>query len=63
MFQLLFTRLSMYDLGCLMMHDMRDLQCLNVGITPGCYTHAEARVHGGVRRLRRRPVRAVRFVP
>ena len=20
-----------------MMHDMRDLQCLNVGITPGCY--------------------------
>ena len=23
--------------GCLMMHDMRDLQCLNVGITPGCY--------------------------
>ena len=25
--------------GCLMMHDMRDLQCLNVGITPGCYKH------------------------
>jgi len=23
--------------GCLMMHDMHDLQCLNVGITPGCY--------------------------
>ena len=20
-----------------MMHDMHDLQCLNVGITPGCY--------------------------
>ena len=20
-----------------MMHDMRDLQCLNAGITPGCY--------------------------
>ena len=25
-------------LGCLMMHDMHDLQCLNAGITPGCYT-------------------------
>ena len=25
-------------LGCLMMHNMHDLQCLNVGITPGCYS-------------------------
>ena len=25
-------------LGCLMMHNMHDLQCLNAGITPGCYT-------------------------
>ena len=24
-------------LGCLMMHDMYDLQCLNAGVTPGCY--------------------------
>ena len=24
--------------GFLMMHDMRDLQCLNAGITPGCYS-------------------------
>ena len=24
-----------------MMHDMRDLQCLNVGITPGCYKYCE----------------------
>ena len=24
--------------GCLMMHAMHDLQCLNVGITPGCYS-------------------------
>ena len=22
-----------------MMHDMYDLQCLNAGITPGCYRH------------------------
>ena len=22
-----------------MMHDMPDLQCLNAGITPGCYNH------------------------
>ena len=29
-------------LGCLMMHDMYDLQCLNVGITPGCYTRPQA---------------------
>jgi len=28
--------------GCLMMHAMHDLQCLNVGITPGCYTSPEA---------------------
>ena len=25
-------------LGCLMMHNMHDLQCLNACITPGCYT-------------------------
>ena len=30
-------------LGCLMMHDMHDLQCLNAGITPGCYTHSTLR--------------------
>ena len=26
------------------MHDMRDLQCLNVGITPGCYSHRHGEV-------------------
>ena len=31
-----------------MMHDMRDLQCLNVGITPGCYSAAAgAQTAGG----------------
>ena len=25
-------------LGCLMMHNMHDLQCLHAGITPGCYS-------------------------
>ena len=26
-------------LGCLMMHNMHDLQCLNACITPGCYKY------------------------
>ena len=37
-----------------MMHDMRDLQCLNVGITPGCYRREVA---AAARRWR--PLRAV----
>ena len=30
-----------------MMHDMRDLQCLNVGITPGCYSEGLRREFPG----------------
>ena len=37
-------------LGCLMMHNMHDLQCLNAGITPGCYTRNLNRI--GHRELR-----------
>ena len=32
-------------LGCLMMHDMHDLQCLNAGITPGCYNGLPAALY------------------
>jgi len=35
-------------LGCLMMHVMHDLQCLNAGITPGCYTLSGWPSHDGV---------------
>ena len=41
-----------------MMHDMRDLQCLNVGITPGCYSVPAFRPFACARS--RAPVSAVR---
>ena len=34
-----------------MMHDMRDLQCLNAGITPGCYTSPRCPPSSSCRRL------------
>jgi hypothetical protein len=37
LFQCLFNMIRHVWLWCLMMHNMHDLQCLNVCITPGCY--------------------------
>jgi hypothetical protein len=38
LFQLLFNMIKHVWLGCLMMHNMHDLQCLNACVTPGCYS-------------------------
>ena len=49
-----------------MMHDMRDLQCLNAGITPGCYIWdarlKEEALHAHVQQLSVAEMRMLRWI-